>query len=250
MPGWWGRPGLGGAWSRGPALAQRRNWRETVSGLPKRGREGGPGRGRAAGQGVGGEPEDGVEALARGSRMGRPAGRRSRKGGASGCWAASMAASRRVSHLGFGGAEEEGGEDGPLGVGERFPVPFGGVAAVVAEADHGGGRPSGETQEHNMNERLRQRNAAADRGARRATGAPRRANELQRVCGVPRSLPPFQAPEPFAWFDAVPWPALAVFTAFLSTICSAVAQVATSGSGCTTPPTPARVPAGAGHLCG
>ena len=56
---------------------------------------------------------------------------------------------------GFGGAVEKGGQDGPVVVAQRFPGPFGGVAAMVSEADHGGGRPYGETQEHNMNGRLR-----------------------------------------------------------------------------------------------
>ena len=154
MPGW---SSSASAWSslvQRPCLAQRRNWREAVSGLPKRSRQGVPGRGRAAGPGVGGEPEDGVEARARVA-----------DGAAGG---AALAEGRRVGllrgrergvaprlRLGLGGAEEEGGEDGPLGVGERFPGPFGGVAAVVAEADHGGGRPSSETGEHNMNERVR-----------------------------------------------------------------------------------------------
>ena len=136
-----------------PCLAQRRNWRETVSGLPNSGGRACQGGGRAAGPGVGGHPEDGVEPRARVAD------------GAAG--AAALADGRRVRVLrgrergvalplrfGLGGAEEEGGEDGPLGVGEGFPVPFGGVAAVVAEAEHGGGRPCGETREHNMNERV------------------------------------------------------------------------------------------------
>ena len=73
------RPALRGAWSRGPGVAQRRNWRETVSGLPKR-------SGRAA-QGGGARPgrvwaasQKMASRRARGSRTGRPAGRRLAEG--------------------------------------------------------------------------------------------------------------------------------------------------------------------------
>ena len=114
--------------------------------------EGGPGRGRAAGQGVGGEPEDGVEAGA-GVADGAAGGAAVAEGWRVGVLGGLDGGLAPRLHLGFGGAEDEGGEDGPLGVGERFPGPFGGVAAVVAEADHGGGRPSREALEHNMNER-------------------------------------------------------------------------------------------------
>jgi hypothetical protein len=127
-------------------------------GLAEALRQGVPGRGRAAGPGVGGEPEHGVEARARvadgaagAAAEGHAGGGRGRGGG-------------RRSHgfgfgLGFGGAEHEEGEDGPLGVGERLPGPFGGVAAVLAQAavrgwagvGHGGGGGSDRTGERNTN---------------------------------------------------------------------------------------------------
>ena len=135
-----GRPGLGGAWSRGRlwpsggtggrrcrACRTRAGARPRVAGAR-------PGRVWAASQKM-------ASSLVRGSRMGRPAGRRSRKGGASGCWAASMAASRRVSISASAARKRKGARTRPFGVGERFPVPFGGVAAVVAEADHGAWSP-------------------------------------------------------------------------------------------------------------
>ena len=154
MPGWSGSASAPRSLVQRPCLAQRRNWRETVSGLPNLGGRAAQGGRGATGQGVGGEPEDGVEPGA-GVADGAAGGTAVAEGWHVGVLGGLDGGLTPRLHPGFGGAEDEGGEDGPLVVGERFPVPFGGVAAVVAEADHGGGRRSSETRERNMNERLR-----------------------------------------------------------------------------------------------
>ena len=122
-----------------PCLAQRRNWRETVSGLPKAG--GRAAQGGGAGQGVGGEPEDGVEPRA-GVADGAAGGASVGNGGSVGVLGGGELGLALPLGLDLGGTVEKGGEDAPFVVGELLPGALGGVAAVKAEAElHGAPTP-------------------------------------------------------------------------------------------------------------
>ena len=151
-----GRSGSARAWRslvQRPCLGPAAELAGDGVGLAELGRERGPGRGRAAGQGVGGEPEDGVEpraGVADGAAGGAAVAEGWRVGVLGGLDAglASCLASR-LRRRGRGR-----GRGRPIR--RRRAVP-----SSVRGSSGGGGRsgswrccrPSGETPEHNMNER-------------------------------------------------------------------------------------------------
>ena len=107
MPGWSSSARAWRSLVQRPCLAQRRNWRDAVSGLPKRSGSACQGGGARPGR-VWAASQKTASSLARGSRTGRPAGRRAGRSGGFGVLGGRERGLAPRLLLGLGGAEEEG----------------------------------------------------------------------------------------------------------------------------------------------